>query len=132
MSGDERFCRLVLPGGSAGWLPGRFSWCSDPQTSMSDAFARDQVERLAQLARLRLSEEEISRFAGQLARILAYADMVRQVDTSDVPPTSHALPDVTGRQREDSRSPCLSPAEALAAAPDADPVAGLFKVPRVL
>lgn len=123
---------MVLPGGSAEWFCRVVLLVFRPKTNMSDAFARDQVERLAQLARLRLSEEEISRFAGQLARILAYADMVRQVDTSDVPPTSHALPDVTGRQREDSRSPSLSPAEAVAAAPDADPVAGLFKVPRVL
>ena len=99
---------------------------------MSEVFTRADVERLAELARLRLGDDELTRFAGQLARILAYADTVQQVDTSDVPPTSHPLPDVTGRVRDDSPAPSLDRADALAAAPESDPAVGLFKVPRVL
>jgi aspartyl-tRNA(Asn)/glutamyl-tRNA(Gln) amidotransferase subunit C len=104
----------------------------EKQRPMADGFERTEVERLAQLARLRLSEDEITRFAGQLARILAYAETVREADTSDVLPTSHPLPEITGRLREDAPSPSLSRDDAIAAAPDADPAAGLFSVPRVL
>jgi len=99
---------------------------------MSDDLGRGDVERLARLARLRLTDSEITRFAGQLARILTYADAVRQVDTADIPPTSHPFADAAEHVREDQTAPSLPREEALAAAPDADRVAGLFKVPRVL
>jgi aspartyl-tRNA(Asn)/glutamyl-tRNA(Gln) amidotransferase subunit C len=99
---------------------------------MTENLARADVERLARLARLRLTEEETTRFAGQLARILDYADTVRQVDTTEIPPTSHPLDDGAAHVREDRTSPFLPRDEALGAAPETDPVAGLFKVPRVI
>src|SRR5262245_40036827 len=49
---------------------------------MADILTRADVERIAALARLELTTEEVERFAGQLTAILAYADQVQQVDTS--------------------------------------------------
>jgi aspartyl-tRNA(Asn)/glutamyl-tRNA(Gln) amidotransferase subunit C len=101
-------------------------------TDTTERFARADVERLARLARLRLTDEEMTTFAGQLARILEYATTVRQVDTAEIPPTSHLFADQADHTREDRTCPSLDRDQAIAAAPDADPVAGLFKVPRVL
>jgi aspartyl-tRNA(Asn)/glutamyl-tRNA(Gln) amidotransferase subunit C len=94
-------------------------------------FTADDVAGIAALARLELDEEERQRMARQLARILAYAEEVQRVDTSDVPPTSHVLTADTVL-RPDRARPSLSRDEALANAPDADRAAGVFKVPRVL
>jgi aspartyl-tRNA(Asn)/glutamyl-tRNA(Gln) amidotransferase subunit C len=99
---------------------------------MPEDLGRADVERVARLARLRLSDDEITRFAGQLARILAYADTVRQVDTTGVPPLSHPLADEEDHARDDRAVPSLPREDALAPAPGADRRAGFFKVPRVL
>jgi aspartyl-tRNA(Asn)/glutamyl-tRNA(Gln) amidotransferase subunit C len=66
-----------------------------------------------------------------VAGILEYAEQIQRVDTTDVEPTSHA-PGSAGAMREDAVRPSLAREDALAAAPDADLAAGLFKVPRVL
>jgi aspartyl-tRNA(Asn)/glutamyl-tRNA(Gln) amidotransferase subunit C len=98
--------------------------------SMSETLTRADVERIATLARLELTSEEVSLFATQLTAILAYADQVQQVDTSGVsvapPPASAA------RLRDDTPVPSLNRDVALSQAPAADRAAGLFKVPRVL
>lgn len=91
-----------------------------------------EIARIARLARLRLTPEETNRFAAQLGRVLAYAEQVRQVDTTDVPPLSHPFPDEHPLERADEARPSLSREAALGNAPDADPAAGLFKVPRVI
>jgi aspartyl-tRNA(Asn)/glutamyl-tRNA(Gln) amidotransferase subunit C len=98
---------------------------------MSERFTREDVERVAELARLELTPEEKDLLARQLADILAYARQVQDVDTTGVPPTSHALSDTSG-MRDDVVTPSLAREDALAAAPEADAAAGLFKVPRVL
>ena len=98
---------------------------------MPARFTPDDVDRIAELARLALTSDERALFTRQLADILAYAEQVQEVDTSGIPPTSHACASAESL-RDDQERPCLSPDEALAAAPDADRVAGLFKVPRVL
>jgi aspartyl-tRNA(Asn)/glutamyl-tRNA(Gln) amidotransferase subunit C len=97
---------------------------------MSDALTRADVERIAVLASLDLTPEEIDTFTRQLAEILAYARQIQQLDTAGVPPTAHVL---AGRtvDRSDTLHPCLDRAEALEAAPDAAD-AGLFRVPRVI
>jgi aspartyl-tRNA(Asn)/glutamyl-tRNA(Gln) amidotransferase subunit C len=96
---------------------------------MSDHFTRRDVELVARLARLELAEDEQELFARQLADILAYATHVQEVDTSGVPPTSHAL--VTEiALRDDEACASLPRDEAQAAAPLVS--RGLFKVPRVL
>jgi aspartyl-tRNA(Asn)/glutamyl-tRNA(Gln) amidotransferase subunit C len=97
---------------------------------MSD-FTREDVERIARLARLELTEAEIAQITPQLSSFLTYAEQVRQVDTSGVPPTSHPF-GTLGAWRDDTPQPSLPRSEALSQAPDADEGAGLFKVPRVL
>ena len=94
-------------------------------------FTRDDVERIARLARIELTEPEKALLTPQLSSFLAYAEQVQQVATAGVPPTSH--PGATaGTWRPDESRPCLPREDALAQAPEADPHAGLFKVPRVL
>ena len=98
---------------------------------MSSALAPEEVERIARLARLSLSTDERDLFARQLTGILQYAEQLREVDTTGVAPTSHPLA-LSSPLREDDSRPSLPRPDALRAAPDADPAAGLFKVPRVL
>lgn len=98
---------------------------------MSTQFTRADVERIALLARLALTDEEKTLFSRQLADILSYVEQLRDVDTTGVPATSHSLTPL-GVFREDEPRPSLPREEALAGAPDANAPAGLFKVPRVL
>lgn len=97
---------------------------------MPETFSRGDVERVARLARLDLNAEEKDLFARQLAGILAYAEQIQRVPTEGVEPTSHA--GEAAAMRDDSVRPSLPREDSLAAAPEADPRAGLFKVPRVL
>ena len=97
---------------------------------MPDSFSRADVERVARLARLDLNAEEKELFAHQLAGILAYAEQIQRVPTEGVEPTSHAGD--AAAMREDTLRSSLPREQSLASAPDADPEAGLFKVPRVL
>ncbi len=87
------------------------------------------VDRIAALARLELTDEERSRFATQLTAILAYADQVQQADTAGASSQGASGP---ARLRDDELVPSLDRDEVLAQAPAADHAAGLFKVPRVL
>ena len=98
---------------------------------MSSRFTRTDVERLAHLARLELTDAEKDLFAHQLADILAYAEQLQRVDTAGVDPTSHTLAEVAP-MRDDEVRPSLPRDEALQGAPEASSDAGLFKVPRVL
>jgi aspartyl-tRNA(Asn)/glutamyl-tRNA(Gln) amidotransferase subunit C len=98
---------------------------------MSQSFTREDLERVARLARLELDASEQDLFARQVAGILEYADQIQRVDTTDVEPTSHP-PGSVGAMRADTVRPSLPRDQALAAAPDADVAAGLFKVPRVI
>ncbi|MFL6281528.1 MAG: Asp-tRNA(Asn)/Glu-tRNA(Gln) amidotransferase subunit GatC [Vicinamibacterales bacterium] len=97
---------------------------------MSTTFSRGDVERVARLARLELTAEEKDLFARQLTGILAYAEQIQRVPTEGIEPTSHA--GYATALRADTVIPSLPRDESLAAGPDADPSAGLFKVPRVL
>jgi aspartyl-tRNA(Asn)/glutamyl-tRNA(Gln) amidotransferase subunit C len=90
---------------------------------------RQEVEHVARLARLGLSGEEIERMRAQLDAILSYVDKLNELETRDVPPTSHVLP-VTNILREDAIRPSLSQEEALANAPDRQET--FFRVPRIL
>ena len=98
--------------------------------AMPDILTQADVERIAALARLELTSEEIPRFADQLTAILAYADQVQQVDTSGIEPDTSTA--VTSAWRDDALAPSLSRDVVLDQAPAADRQAGLFKVPRVL
>jgi aspartyl-tRNA(Asn)/glutamyl-tRNA(Gln) amidotransferase subunit C len=98
---------------------------------MADTLTRADVERIAALARLELTPDEVTLFAGQLTAILAYADQVQEVDTSGVPVEPAANSSDTAL-RGDVLVPCLDRDVLLGQAPAADRTAGLFKVPRVL
>ena len=98
---------------------------------MSVTFTRERIEAIAALAHLRLDEEEIALYARQLGDILEYANQVQNIDTTGVPPTASVLTRHSA-DRADEVHASLERAEALANAPDGNPEAGLFKVPRVI
>ena len=89
------------------------------------------VERIAALAHLELTEEEKQLFTRQLADILDYAQQVQAIDTSGVPATAHVHAGQRS-EREDEPRGSLAISEAIANAPDPNPDAGLFRVPRVI
>ena len=94
---------------------------------MSSPLTAADVERIASLAHLALSEDEKSRFTKQLADILSYVAQIERVNIDGVPPTSHALlPHAT--LRDDVPAPSLPRDEVMAAAPGAAKSGGL--VPR--
>lgn len=86
------------------------------------------VEHVARLARLELTEEERLLFREQLSRILEYFSKLNELDTADVPPTSHVIP-LQNVFREDVVLPSLEREVVLQQAPDREE--GYFKVPRV-
>ena len=90
------------------------------------AISREQVLHVARLARLELTEEEITRFEEQLSAILEAVGKVAELDLSGVEPTSHPL-DLVNVLGEDEPHVSLAQAEALANAPDPD--GGFFGVP---
>ena len=87
------------------------------------------VEHVARLARLALTEEEKEMFMRQLSSVLEYAQKISEVDTSEVEPTSHAIP-LVNVYREDEVRPSLSSREATSGAPCKEE--GAFKVPRII
>jgi aspartyl-tRNA(Asn)/glutamyl-tRNA(Gln) amidotransferase subunit C len=91
--------------------------------------SRDDVAHLARLARLAVTEDELTTFAGQLDVILQSVATVGEVAADDIPPTSHAVP-LVNVFRPDVVRPGLTQAQALAAAPAAED--GRFRVPRIL
>ncbi len=97
---------------------------------MSTHVSREEVEHVAELARLRLSQEELERFSGQLSRILTYVKDVNTVDTTDIPATASIVAGDANVLREDEVRPSLSLDQAVGNAPEA--VDGLFHVPQVI
>jgi aspartyl-tRNA(Asn)/glutamyl-tRNA(Gln) amidotransferase subunit C len=103
--------------------------------------SRDEVARLAKLARLALTDQELMSFAGQLDAILGHVSQIQAVDTGDVKPTGNPLARRAGAQRPgdvgsvnvtrpDVVEQCLTQEEALAEAPAA--AEGRFAVPQIL
>jgi len=93
------------------------------------ALSRADVEHVARLARLALTDAEIDHLAGDLAAVLEHAADVAALDLEGVPPTAHPLP-LRNVLRDDEVQRPLDRAEVLAAAPDAQD--GRFRVPRIL
>ncbi len=87
------------------------------------------VEYVAWLARLELSEEEKERFTRQLGQVLEHAEKIKSLPTADVEPTSHVVP-LKNVMREDEVMPGLSQEEALSNAPRRE--GGYFLVPRII
>lgn len=90
---------------------------------------RADVEHVALLARLALTDDELERFTEQLGVILDHAAQVAALDTAGVEPTAHPLP-LVNVLRDDDVRPSLDPAEVLAMAPATED--GRFRVPRIL
>jgi len=90
------------------------------------AITREEVLHVARLARLELSDDEVTRFGEQLSAILDAVSKVSELDLADVPPTSHPL-DVVNVWAEDEPHVSLSVDEALANAPERE--GSYFKVP---
>lgn len=87
------------------------------------------VEHVARLARLELSDEEKNLFAGQMDAILAYVEKLNELNTDGILPTSHAVP-MENAFREDITQPSIGTDKALANAPDkAD---DFYRVPKVI
>jgi len=87
---------------------------------------REQVLHVARLARLRLSEAEVEKMAGELSGILEHVDRIGELDLDDVPPTSHVV-DLENVLRPDEPRPSWPREDVLAQAPD--PADGAFRVP---
>ncbi len=93
------------------------------------SISRDDVAHVAHLARLRLTDEELDRFTGQLAAVLDHAADVEALDLSEVEPTAHPLP-LANVFRPDVASPSSIREAVLAHAPAVED--GQFRVPRIL
>lgn len=93
------------------------------------SLSRDDVAKVAVLARLRLTGEELDRFTGQLNSIVDFVAQLGEPDTGDVEPLAHGV-EVRNVFRDDVVGPSLPREEALANAPKRD--AECFLVPAVL
>ena len=87
------------------------------------------IEKVAKLARLELSEEEKVTFGDQLEQILTYMEQLNRLDTTGVEPTSHAIP-IHNAFREDEMRPSFPQKEVLSISPDQENEH--FKVPRII
>jgi len=90
---------------------------------------REEVEHVANLAKLNLSEKELSKMTGQLDTILSYVAKLDEIDTAGVAPTTHAFA-IQNAFREDEMQESLPRDEALANAPKENGEA--FVVPKIL
>ena len=97
------------------------------------AIGRSEVLKIADLAKLHFSEEEIEEFTLQFERILGYVEQLKELDLEGVEPTSHVSLDAAFERpllRQDEVSPSLAVEESLANAPD--PGKEHFRVPKVI
>jgi aspartyl-tRNA(Asn)/glutamyl-tRNA(Gln) amidotransferase subunit C len=95
--------------------------------------SRDDVVRVAQLAYLELSEEELETYRAQIDEILEYIGKLNELDTANVQPMAQVLADdqtADATLREDVVVPCTVAEEVLKHAPD--PEAPYFRVPKVI
>jgi len=93
------------------------------------SISRQDVEHVANLAKLRLTDQEIDDYTRQLGEILTYMEKLDELDTSDVEPLSHVM-DVTNAFRDDEPKESLDRDKALANAPKSD--GEFFVVPKVI
>ena len=91
--------------------------------------SKKDVEHVAKLARLGLTEEEKELFTNQLSSFLDYAKNLNKLDTKNVAPTSHAIP-MKNVLREDKVIPCTNPKDIVANGPEVED--NMFRVPRIM
>lgn len=90
---------------------------------------KEEIEHVAHLARLTLTDQELEKMTGQLDNILSYVAKLDELDTSNIAPTSHVY-SVSNAFREDVESSSLSQEEALKNGPKQDGL--MFQVPRII
>jgi aspartyl-tRNA(Asn)/glutamyl-tRNA(Gln) amidotransferase subunit C len=93
------------------------------------AITREEVRHVAMLFRMGLSEADIAKFQQQLSQIIDYFQILQQIDTEGVPPTSHTLP-LENVMRDDEPRPSYPAEDILANAPLSE--GGFFRVRAVL
>ena len=91
--------------------------------------SRTEVEHVARLARLALSDSELAALTGEMDAILGYVDQLNGLDTQGITPTAHAVP-MANAFRADQVIPSFTPEQAQVNAPAPDPDG--FRVPRVI
>ena len=91
--------------------------------------SKKEVEHVAWLARIEVSEEEKNLFTEQLNEILEYFQKISEANTEDVPPTYHVL-ELVNVHREDAVSPSLPADEAIRNAPKKE--GRFYKAPRIV
>ena len=96
---------------------------------MGTELTRDEVRRVAVLARLKLSESELESLTAQLGQILGHMELLDELDTEDVEPMVHAI-ELKNVFRADEERESLPRAEALSNAPKTD--GRYFLVPQIL
>lgn len=93
------------------------------------AVSKKDVEKIAELARLKFSEDELENFTPQINEILNYMEKLNELDTENVKPLSHPV-EQTNVFRDDKLKPSITTEEALRNAPAKDE--HHFKVPKVI
>ena len=88
-----------------------------------------EVEHVAKLGRLELTEQEKASLTDQLSNILTYVEKLNELDTKGIEPTSHVL-DISNVMREDVAHESLTQEKALSNAPEK--AAGHYKVPKII
>ncbi len=96
---------------------------------MSSPLSREEVAKVAKLARLRITDAELEQFTEQLGQILEHANDMTSLNLADVEPTGHPF-ELINVMREDIVRPSLNREVVLAEAPDAE--GGRFAVPRIM
>jgi aspartyl-tRNA(Asn)/glutamyl-tRNA(Gln) amidotransferase subunit C len=91
--------------------------------------SKEEIEHIASLARLYLSEEEKDLFGSQLSSVLDYMEKLNELDTKDIEPTSHVLP-LSNVMRDDIPSPSIPKEDALLNAPDR--TNKFYRVPKII
>jgi aspartyl-tRNA(Asn)/glutamyl-tRNA(Gln) amidotransferase subunit C len=90
---------------------------------------RQQVQKIAHLARLEITPQEEEQFATQLSSILEYFEQLSELDTKDVPPTTRAI-EISNITRSDKTTPYTNRDALLKEAPE--PEGDFFRVPQIL
>lgn len=93
------------------------------------AVSKKNVEKIAELARLKFSEEELENFTLEMNEILNYMEKLNELDTENIKPLSHPV-EQTNVFRDDKLKPSITTEEALRNAPEKDE--HHFKVPKVI
>lgn len=95
------------------------------------ALTREQVQHIAELAKLKLNDAEVDRMTQQLSAILDHAARLNELDTDAIPPTASVVP-LQNVMREDVVAPSMPREDVLANAPDKDDDGQFFRVKAIL